>query len=268
MHPASRRQISLMLDLFGQTPEVMVFDLGCLNHETGRMSFRNTWTAAQVRRAFGWLAARNASGSSCFIRPARTIAQSRWVLVGGLTIAALNRLTDAHTPSMVVQTVDSFQAWLRLEVAVDAITRLDVVRSLTRELGGESATLDRAQFGRLPGTTDRTPSRVRDGRAKFVVLHSTSRTAAIPIPPDETRIAGRRKGGGEDDEAEGGKDDIATSGDRDFAIACRLLENGAADHTIAAAIAAARGFDPKCRDGYLPRTIRAARRHLQTRRQQ
>ena len=267
MHPASWRQISLMLDLFGHTPEVTAFDLGCLHHETERMSFRNTWTAAQVRRAFGWLAARNASGSSCFIRPARTIAETHWVLVDGMTVAALDRLTAAHAPSMVIQTVDSFQAWLRLEVAVDASIRLDVVRFLTRELGGESATIDRAQFGRLPGTTDRTPSRVRDGRASFVVLRSASRTAVTPIPADVTRTAGQRKGGGEDDEAKRGKDDIATSSDRDFAIACRLLENGADDHTIAAAIAAVRGFDPKCRGGYLPRTISAARRHIQTRRQ-
>ena len=33
---------------------------------------------------------------------------------------------------------------------------------------------------------------------------------------------------------------------RDFAIACWLLEAGADDHTIAATLAAARDFDPKC----------------------
>ena len=136
MHPASRRQISLMLDVFGHAPEATTFDLACLHHETGRMSFRNPWTAAQVRRAFGWLAARNASGSSCFIRPARTIAQMKWVLVDGLTTATLNRLTAAHAPSMVVQTADGFQAWLRLEEPVDATTRIDVARSLTRRVGG------------------------------------------------------------------------------------------------------------------------------------
>ena len=99
-----------------------------------------------------------------------------------------------------------------------------------------------------------------------MILRSASRTAAIPLPPDVTRPEGRRKGGGEDDEAERGKGDLAPPGDRDFAIACRLLENGADDHTIAAAIAAVRGFDPKCQ-GAIPRTISAARRHIQTRRQ-
>ena len=267
MHPASRRQISAMLDTFGDPPEVTAVDICCLAHETGRMSFRNTWTAPQVRRALGWLAARNATGSSCYIRPARTIAETRWVLVDGLTLAMLNRLTASHAPSMVVQVVDGFQVWLRLEERVDATTRLDVARSLTRESGGDPRTVDRAQFGRLPGTTDRTPSRVRDDRALFVVLRSASRTAAIPLPPDVTRTDGQRNRGGKDDEAERGKEDIAMPGNRDFAIACRLLEDGADDHTIAAAIAAVRGFDPKCLGGYLPRTIGAARRHIQTRRQ-
>ena len=52
-----------MLETFSVAPEVSAFDLGCLNHETGRMSFRKTWTAPEVRKAFGWLAARNATGS-------------------------------------------------------------------------------------------------------------------------------------------------------------------------------------------------------------
>lgn len=264
VHPASRRQISAMLDTFGHTPEVKAFDVACLAHETGRMSFRNTWTVAQVRKALGWLAARNASGSSCYIRPARTIAATRWVLVDGLTLAALIQLTAAHRPSMIVQTVDCFQAWMRLEKPVDATTRIDVARFLTRQVGGDPRTVDRAQFGRLPGTTDR--SRVRDGPAPFVVLRFASRTAAIPVPLDVTRPDGQCKGRAEDDEPKRGKEDIAVPGDRDFAITCRLLEDGANDHTIAAAIAAVRGFDAKCQGGYIPRTISAARLHIQTRR--
>lgn len=265
MHPASRRQISAMLDTFGQTSEVAAFDLGCLDHERGRMSFRNAWTAAQVRKALGWLAARNATGSSCYIRPARTIAERRWVLVDGLTLAALVQLTAAQRPSMIVQTVDCFQAWMRLDEPVDAATGIEVARSLTRRVGGDPGTIDPAQIGRLPGTTDR--SRVRDGPAPFVVLRFASRTAAIPVPRDVKRPDGQCKGRREDDESKRGQEDIATPGDRDFAITCRLLEDGADDHTIAAVIAAVRGFDAKCQGGYVPRLISAARRHIQTRRQ-
>ena len=95
---------------------------------------------------------------------------------------------------------------------------------------------------------------MRDDRASFVVLRSLSRTAVTPIPLDVPRLDDRHKGGGEDVEAERGKEAIATPGDRDFASACRLLEAGADDHTIAAALAAVRGFDTKCPGGYLPRT--------------
>ena len=80
-------------------------------------------------------------------------------------------------------------------------------------------------------------------------------------------LIGQRRGGGEDpaaagEEATGRRDDPDRSR-RDFAIACRLLEAGTGDHAIAATIAAARGFDPQCAGAYIPRTIRAARLHLQ-----
>jgi len=90
MHPASRRQIVQMLETFSVAPEVSAFDLGCLNHETGRMSFRKTWTAPEVRKAFGWLAARNATGSSCYIRPAEALGRTSWVLAGPLAGAGLS----------------------------------------------------------------------------------------------------------------------------------------------------------------------------------
>ena len=85
MHPVSRRQMNAMLDIFGQVPEPTRFDLACLNHQTDRMSLRRTWTAPQVRKAFGWLAARNATGSSCYIRLARAIAETRWIVIDELT---------------------------------------------------------------------------------------------------------------------------------------------------------------------------------------
>ena len=255
-----------MLDIFGKTSEVTAFDLGCLNHETDRMSFRKSWTASQVRKAFGWLAARNATGSSCYIRPARAIAETRWVLVAGLTAVMLNRLTTAHAPNMILQTaVDSFQAWLRLDERVDATTRIAVARVLTREIGGDLDAVIEDQLGYLPGTTDRSLSRAHGRNVPFIVLRSTSSTAVTAIPPDVTRPDGRAHAGG-GRQAESGIEVIEPPGDRDFAVACRLLEAGADDHTIAATIAAVRGFDQKCQGGYISRTIRAARLHLQRRR--
>ena len=271
MHPASRRQINLMLDTFGQTREVTAFDLGCLNHATARMSFRKTWTAPQVRKAFGWLAARNTTGSSCFIRPARAIDRTSWVLVDGLTAATLKRLSAAHPPNMVVQmAVECFQAWLRLEEPLDLVTRIDVARAVTREIGGDPDTVDGAQFGYLPGTTNRMPPRVREGRAAFVILRSTLSAAITPIAAGAMRTDGRNQTGerGEDGRKgwmEQGIERADDRSDRDFAVACRLLEDGGDDHTITATIAAVRGFDRRCQGDYIARTIRAARRHIQAR---
>ena len=271
VHPASRRQINLMLDTFGQTPEVTAFDLGCLNHTTARMSFRKAWTAPQVRKAFGWLAARNTTGSSCFVRPARAIDKTSWVLVDSLRAATLKRLSAAHPPHMVVQTaVESFQAWLRIKEPLDVATRIDVARAITREIGGDPDTVDVTQFGHLPGMTNRMPSEAREGRPAFVVLRSTSSAAVTPIPVGASRTDGRDHAWGREDDSwkrwtERDTERADDRSDRDFAIACRLLEAGADDHTIVATIAAVRGFDPRCRGDYIARTVRAARRHIQTR---
>ena len=271
MFPASRRQIDAMLEMFGSACEVTAFDLGCLNHDTDRMSVRRTWTAPQVRRAFGWLAARNATGSSCYIRPAQAIDNTSWVLVDGLTPATLNRLSDAHSPNIVVQSaVESFQAWLRLEEPVDFTLRIDIARFFTREIGGDPNAVNGAQFGHLPGTTNRMPSRVRAGRAAFVILRSTSSAAVTPVPVGASRTDGRDHMGGREGDGQKGWavqhiERAEDRSDRDFAIACRLIETGADDHTIAATIAAVRDFDPKCEGDYIARTTRAARRHIQTR---
>ena len=155
MHPASRRQIVQMLETFSLAPEVSAFDLGCLNHATGRMSFRKTWTAPEVRRALGWLAARNATGSSCYIRPAAALGRTSWVLAGPLTA----------------------EAWLRLAVPADLDTRTAVARFFTRKAGGDPGAVRGAQLGQLPGTTNRAPASAGDGPASFVVLRWRSPSA-------------------------------------------------------------------------------------------
>ena len=161
-----------------------------------------------------------------------------------------------------------FEAWLRLAAPVDLDTRTAIARFFTREAGGDPGAVRGAQLGHLPGTTNRAPARAGDGPASFAVLRSRSPSAVTPIPREVERSAGRRRsGGGElagEEEPAGHRDEPSPDQiRRDFAIACRLLEAGSDDHTIAAAITAARGFDPQCEGAYIPRTIRAARLHLQ-----
>lgn len=266
MHPASRRQIVRMLETFSAAPEVTAFDVGCLNHGTKRMSFRKSWTAPEVRKAFGWLAARNATGSSCYIRPAEAIGRTSWVLVGPLTAG----MREPSAAGLVVESSPGvFEAWLRLAAPVDLETRTAAARFFMREAGGDPAAVRGAQLGQLPGTTNRSPSCAGDGLAPFAVLRFSSPAAVTPIPREVERSAGGRgAGGGEPPSAEAGPAERRGALDpdqsrRDFAIACRLLEAGADDHTIAATLAAARDFDPQCAGAYIPRTIRAARLHLQ-----
>ncbi len=268
MHPASRRQIARMLESFSLAPEVTAFDLGCLNHRTGRMSFRKTWAVPEVRKAFGWLAARNATGSSCYIRPAAALGRTSWVLAGPLTAAARGSLTAA--PGLVVESPPGiFEVWLRLAAPVDLATRTAAARFFTREAGGDPAAVRTAQLGHLPGTTNRTPTVAGDGLAPFAVLRSSSPSAVTPIPREVERSAGELEGGGGEltaveGAAERGGGPSPDQSRRDFAIACRLLEAGAGDHTIAATLTAARAFDPQCAGAYIPRTIRAARLHIQS----
>ena len=269
MHPASRRQIARMLETFSLAPEVTAFDIGCLNHRTGRMSFRKTWTVPEVRKAFGWLAARNATGSSCYIRPAAALGRTSWVLAGPLTAATREGLTA--DPGLVVESSPGiFEAWLRLAAPMDLATRTAAARFFSREAGGDPAAVRTAQLGHLSGTTNRTPSCAGDGLAPFAVLRSSSPTAVTPIPREVERSVGELKGGGGEpppveEDAAGRRDGPSPDQSRrDFAIACRLLEAGADDHTIAATLAAARDFDPQCAGAYLPRTIRAARLHIQS----
>ena len=227
------------------------------------MSFRKTWTAPEVRKAFGWLAARNATGSSCYIRPAAALGKTSWVLAGPLTAAAREGLTA--DPGLVVESSPGiFEAWLRLAAPVDLATRTAVARFLTREAGVDPATVHTAQLGHLPGTTNRTPSCAGGGLAPFAVLRSSSPAAVAPIPREVERSAGKRPPAAEEDHVERGGGPSPDQSRRDFAIACRPLEAGAGDHVIAATIAAARDFDPQCGSAYLPRTIRAARRHIQS----
>ena len=267
MHPASRRQIAQMLETFSLAPEVSAFDLGCLNHATGRMSFRKMWTAPEVRKALGWLAARNATGSSCYIRPAAALGRTSWVLAGPLTVAGRDCLS-VHAGLEVESSPGVFEAWLRLAASADLATRTAVARFFTRKAGGAPGAVRGAQLGHLPGTTNRTPASAGDGPASFVVLRSRSPLAVTPIPGELERSLGLRRGGGGEpageEESAGRRDEPSPDQSRrDFAIACRLLEAGSDDHTIAATLAAVRSFDPQCEGAYIPRTIRAARLHLQ-----
>ena len=268
MTPASRAQLAKMLATFASAPDVDHFDIGARDHETERMSLRETWSRSQVWKAAGWIAARNTTGSSIYVRPARALEAHPWILVDDLTAAALEKLKAGHPPGIVVETSPAnFQAWIRIQRAVAVDIRTSIARTLKTLYDADPGAVGGTQFGRLPGTTNRKPSRrLADGRAPFAALrHAGPEVAQVEIPAnDENQTATRAPplAAGERNPDHG-----VDQSRRDFAAACRLVEAGRNDDEIARAIREIRRMlgDPKGeRADYIERTIRAARRQVAT----
>ena len=264
MTPASKAQLTRMLATFASAGDVDRFDVGALNHGTDQMSLREDWNRGQVWRAAGWMAARNATGSSIYVRPARALEAHPWALIDDLTAQALEKVRTDHPPAIVVETSPgNYQAWIRVQRAVPVEIRTAIARTLAQTYGGDLGGVGGHQFGRCPGTTNQKPTRrLPDGRAPFAALrHAGSEIATVEIPQSDTHPAPRPAPG-----AAGETDPIGRTGDqsrRDFAMACRLVEMNRSNDEIAAAIRAVRN-DPKAhRVDYIERTIRAARRHVE-----
>lgn len=266
MTPRSKGQLTRMLATFAAAAGVDRFDIGALDHASNRMSAREDWNRGQVWRATGWMAARNATGSSIYVRPARALKAHPWILVDDLTANALETVRAEHPPGIVVETSPScFQAWIRLTRSVPVEVRTTIARSLMRRYGGDPGGAGGRQFGRCPGTTNQKPERQHNGRARFAALRHAgpeiATTVEIPEMP-ETPPTRLPLGAAADRSPTGAGVDQSA---RDFGIACRLIEAGRHDDEIARAIREVRRKlgDPKGqRADYIERTIRAARRRV------
>lgn len=266
MTPRSKGQLTRMLATFAAAGGPDRFDVGALNHATGKMSAREDWTRGQVWRATGWMAARNATGSSIYVRPARALEAHPWVLVDDLTPEHLETLTAETPAGIVVETSPKcFQAWIRVARAVPVEIRTAIARTLMQRDHGDPGGVGGNQFGRVAGTTNQKPERRQDGRAPFASLRHAgpeiATTVKIPAAGETATTRTTTLAAGERTPGSAGVDQSA----RDFGMACRLIEAGRHDEEIARAIRAVRlkMGDPKGeRIDYIQRTIRAARRHV------
>lgn len=262
MTPQSRGQVTRMLARFAADGGPDRFDVGALDHATGKMSLRDDWRRNQIWRAAGWMSARNATGSSIYVRPARALEASPWILIDDLTEDALEKVRTGHPPGMIVETSPgSFQAWIRIQRPADSATRTAIARTLMETYGGDPGGVGGDQFGGLPGTTNQKPERRGlGGHAPFATLrHAGDDVVTVTIPEITTRPP--PLAAGERTPARDGVDQSA----RDFAMACRLIEAGRQDEEIGRAIRAVRvqlGSPKADRPDYIERTIRAARRHV------
>ena len=266
MTPKSRAQLAKMLGTFAAVDGPDRFDVGALDHETERMSLREDWTRSQVWKAAGWIAARNTTGSSIYVRPARALEEHPWILVDDLTAAALEDVKAKHPPGIIVETSPgSFQAWIRVQNPIAVEIRTSIARTLAQSYGGDPGGVGGNQFGRLPGTTNRKPSRkLANGNAPFAALrHAGIEITHVLIPTSDKIETTTRPPPGAAGESK--PEHHGAQSRRDFAMACRLIEVGRHDEEIARAIAEVRRLlgDPKAdRADYLDRTIRAAHAHI------
>ena len=265
MTPYSEHQIGGMLTTFS-SGGITLFDVGALDHASGRMSAREGWTRAQVWRARDWIAVRNATGSSLYIRPARELELSAWLLVDDLTAATLKEI-NAVRPGLVVETSPGlYQVWCRLREPVDVDTRTKIGRYLARRYGGDPGGVAGNQFGRLAGTTNRKPNRRQAGGLyPFATLrHAGGEVAVIEVAQAQSAaVPHAARAGKKEDRAGTARGGGHSQSKRDFAVACRLAEYGRTDSEIAAVIRAVRGDEKAERTDYIDRTIRAARARVQ-----
>ena len=265
---ARDRQIRTLLALW----DVPVFDVAALDHATGRMSLREDWDRGQVLHAVRWMARRNTTGSSIYARPAESLAAHPWVLVDGPRRSREGQaVAKDHPPAAFVETSPgAWQAWIRLDQALDAATRADVGRRLAEIHGGAQDPASSMQLGRFPGFTNQDPDhREEGGRPPFtrlVDVHPEHEVLveSLPFGLEPGIEAPVREGElrpGEVRERAGVRDQSRI----DFAIACRLVEIGENDRVIGAVLQEVRRDTNAVAASYIERTIAAARRRVEVR---
>ena len=262
---ARDRQIRTLLALW----DVPLFDVAALDHATGRMSLREDWDRGQVLHAVGWMARRNATGSSIHARPAGSLAAHPWILVDGLDKDAKAAVAKDHPPAAFVETSSgAWQAWIRLDQALDAATRADVGRRLAEIHGEAQDPASSTRLGRFPGFTNQDPDhREEGGRPPFTKLvdvhpEHVVLVESLPFGLKPGIGAPVREGElrpGEVRERAGVRDQSRI----DFAITCRLVEIGENDRVIGAVLQELRRDTNAAAASYIERTIAAARRRVE-----
>ena len=266
---ARDRQIRTLLELW----DVPLFDVAAFDHATGRMSLREDWDRGQVLHAVDWMARRNATGSSIYARPAESLAAHPWVLVDEFAAGAKAAVAKDHPPAAFLETSPgAWQAWIRLDQALNADTRTQVGRRLAETHGGAPGRAGSLQLGRCPGFTNQDPAhRQEDGRPPFnrlVEVHPEHVVHAGTLPFD-TRldIAAPVRAGEPPPKEVRDRAGVRDQSRIDFAVACRLVEIGQEDRVITAVLREVRPDTNAAADGYIERTISAARRRVEVRKE-
>lgn len=149
-------------------------------------------TADAVMKAVPWLKSENARGADIYIRP----EDRRYVLMDDVRPDTIERLkADGIAPAAVLETSrGNLAAWIRIapqeapEPSPEAATA--IAKGLAARYGADPAAADYAHVSRLPGFTNRKPSRQVDGKPPFVLLReATGRVARAGLDLiDQARV--------------------------------------------------------------------------------
>lgn len=126
---------------------------------------KRLWTATQLLSpaTIGFLRARNREGCDIYFRPDAWDQNAGYILVD-LDQADANVLDrmrrNGHQPCLVLQTSPGhLQAWVQVAVSgLEPCIATAVARLLAREYGGDPASADWRQVGRLAGFTNQKPA--------------------------------------------------------------------------------------------------------------
>ena len=173
------------------------------------------------------MAARNATGSSLYARPAHSLESHSWILVDGLNEASLAKLDELTPAGVVVETSPgSLQAWVRTKPSQDEHTRTAIGRYLARTVGAANPeAAEGSAFGRIPGATNRKPALQRPDK----LFPFTALRRAAPHEFTEYRALEGKLEPSDWPEPVALATERPTSRPadtkRDFAVACRLVES-------------------------------------------
>jgi len=149
-----------------------LYEVGIRHPQKGMML--RTFTPHQICQSIGWLRYQNACGCDIYIRPADSLGV---VMLDDLEATAISGLRSVGLePCTVVETSPgNFQTWIRLiHNRENRLLDIDLIRRLLGDLasqfGADRNAADWRHFGRLPGFTNRKPSRTLAGKPPFVLL--------------------------------------------------------------------------------------------------
>jgi hypothetical protein len=208
---------------------------------------RVIYTPRQLLKATGFLAWMNLRGYNVYSRPVGW----QYVLLDDLSRHELEELATLKPCLLIETSPANYQAWLMLEKAPqDRQDAKAICRELAERFNADLASAEPDHVGRLPGYTNRKEKhrgKGSDGGFPFVILRKSQHRLSTFHPQGGRVVV--------PDEPYRRKETKNSQSERDFGLACGMIEEKLPDSEIEERL---RGLK-----AYIQRTIRNARRKVE-----